>query len=90
MAKYRVWFTVKDSYGNTKEVAGGTIDLDVGLTDLTQREIDCLEEALPLEDYVTRKDLDVELDDYATDNEVVEAFQNNSSIRYSDFELKED
>lgn len=29
MAKYKVWLTVKDSYGNTKELDGGNIDIDI-------------------------------------------------------------
>lgn len=81
MATYKVWLTVKDGYGNTKEIDGGTIDVD--LTSLTQDEIDQIEEALPLEDYIKRANLDIELDAYATDKEV----DDKESIRYSDFEL---
>ncbi len=29
MAKYKVWLTVKDNYGNTKELDGGNIDIDI-------------------------------------------------------------
>lgn len=29
MATYKVWLTVKDSYGNIKEVEGGTINVDL-------------------------------------------------------------
>lgn len=89
MAKYKVYFTVKDNYGKTKEVEGGTIDLDVGFTDLDQREIDYLEEALPLENYLKKSEIATELDEYATDLEVEDAIQVNDSIRYSDFELSE-
>jgi hypothetical protein len=29
MAKYKVWLTVRDSYGNTKELDGGNIDINL-------------------------------------------------------------
>lgn len=29
MAKYKVWLTVKDSYGNTKELDGGNVDINL-------------------------------------------------------------
>jgi hypothetical protein len=89
MAKYKVYFTVKDNYGKTKEVEGGTIDLDVGFTDLDQREVDYLEEALPLENYLKKSEISAELDEYATDTEVGEAIQNNNSIKYTDFDFKD-
>lgn len=34
MAKYKVWLTVKDSYGNTKELDGGNIDIDLDKEDV--------------------------------------------------------
>ena len=34
MAKYKVWLTVKDSYGNTKELDGGNIDIDINEEDM--------------------------------------------------------
>ena len=37
MATYKVWLTVKDNYGNTKEVDGGTINVD--LATLTPDEV---------------------------------------------------
>lgn len=42
MATYKVWLTVKDSYGNTKEIDGGTINVD--LATLTPDEISQLGE----------------------------------------------
>ena len=85
MATYKVWLTVKDSYGNTKEVEGGTINVD--LATLTPDEINQIEEALPLEDYIKRENLDTELEAYATDKEVEHAVNSNEAIKYSDFEL---
>lgn len=41
MATYRVWLTVKDRYGNIKELDGGTID--VGLDNLTTEEVEVLD-----------------------------------------------
>lgn len=87
MATYKVWLTVKDSFGNTKEVDGGTINVD--LDRLSKSEIDQIEEALPLEDYIKKDELHAELGDYATDHEVEHAVDNASSIKYSDFELSE-
>ena len=87
MATYKVWLTVRDRYGNTKEIDGG--DINVGLDELTQDEINCLEEALPLEEYLKKSEIAQELDHYATDAEVTVAVQTNESIRYSDFEIKE-
>ena len=34
MAKYKVWLTVKDSYGNTKELDGGNIDINLDEDDV--------------------------------------------------------
>jgi hypothetical protein len=34
MAKYKVWLKVKDSYGNTKELDGGNIDIDLDKEDV--------------------------------------------------------
>ena len=80
MATYKVWLTVKDRYGNTKEIDGGTID--VGLDALTQDEIDNIEEQLPLDEYLKKSETDY----LATDVEVAE----RSTIRYSDFFDKEE
>ena len=85
MATYKVWLTVKDSYGNTKEVDGGTINVD--LATLTPDEVTQIEEALPLEDYIKRENLDSELEHYATDKELEHAVEHNDAIKYSDFEL---
>lgn len=87
MATYKVWLTVKDSYGNTKEVDGGTINVD--LASLTPDEVAQIETALPLEDYVRRDNLDAELVDYATDKEVVHIVENNEALKYADFKFKD-
>lgn len=34
MAKYKVWLTVKDSYGKTKELDGGNIDINLDEDDV--------------------------------------------------------
>ena len=86
MATYKVWLTVKDSYGNTKEVDGGTINVD--LATLTPDEINQIEEALPLEEYLKKADIDTELNEYATDLEVEQAVNTSDSIKYNGFELK--
>jgi hypothetical protein len=86
MATYKVWLTVKDSYGNTKEVDGGTINVD--LATLTPDEVTQIEDALPLEDYIKRENLNTELEAFATDKEVEHAVENSDAIKYSDFELR--
>ena len=86
MATYKVWLTVKDSYGNTKEIDGGTINVD--LATLTPDELNQIEEHLPLEDYIKKDSLDTDLVDYATDIEVEQAIKQNDTLKYSDFELK--
>jgi hypothetical protein len=85
MATYKVYLTVKDSYGNTKEIEGGEINVD--LATLTPDEVNQIEEALPLEDYLKKSEIDTELDYYATDAEVDHAVEHNEAIKYSDFEL---
>ena len=34
MAKYKVWLTVKDNYGNIKELDGGNIDINLDEEDV--------------------------------------------------------
>jgi hypothetical protein len=85
MATYKVYLTVKDSYGNTKEVEGGTINVD--LATLTPDELNQIEEALPLEDYLKKSEIETELEHYATDAEVEHVVEHNEAIKYSDFEL---
>ena len=43
MATYKVWLTVKDSYGNTKEIEGGTINVDL-FDKLTQEDLAKIDE----------------------------------------------
>lgn len=82
MATYKVWLTVKDSYGNTKELDGGTISVD--LDALTQEDINQIEEALPLEDYLKKSETEY----LATDEEVQQAVKQNNSIKYSNLNLR--
>lgn len=58
MATYRLWLTVKDSTGKTKEIDGGTVNID--LTKLTDTEATTIASRL-------------DLDSYATDQEVSDA-----------------
>ena len=77
MAEFRVVLTVKDRYGNIKEVDGGTINVD--LTDPV--EIDKIQEALPFNDYLKKSETDY----LATDAEVAQATKN--TVKYDDFQL---
>jgi hypothetical protein len=72
MATYKVWLTVKDSYGNTKEVDGGTIN--VNLAEMSTADIDPV--AQKLDPY------------FATETEVVNVVDNNDALKYSSFDLK--
>jgi hypothetical protein len=83
MAEYKVLLTVKDRYGNTKEIDGGLINVD--LATLTSDEINQIEEKLPLEDYLKKAEIDQELDYYATDKEVTHEVSNIDTIKYSSF-----
>ena len=88
MATYKVWLTVKDAYGNTKEVDGGNIDIDLTLDNFTSNDIEQLGEALPFEKYLKKTDIDTELSDFATDQEVTQIVQNNNAIKYTDFTIQ--
>jgi hypothetical protein len=72
MATYKVWLTVKDHFGNTKEVDGGNITID--FDELT--DVDIAQAASKLDPYFT------------TDAEVAHAVENNDTIKYSDLKLR--
>lgn len=76
MAEFKVVLTVKDRYGNIKEVDGGTIN--VGLTDA---ELDRIEATLPFDDYLKKSEIDY----LATDSEVEQATKN--TVKFDDFKL---
>lgn len=48
MAKYKVWLTVKDSYGNTKELDGGNIDINLDEEDV-ETIVDNIKDNITLE-----------------------------------------
>ena len=83
MATYKVWLTIKDSYGNTKEVDGGTIDVNLAES-LTPADINQIEEALPLDNYIKKSEADY----LATDVEFEQAVKQTNSIKYSALNLK--
>lgn len=56
MATYKLWLTVKDVNGNTKEIDGGTVNVD--LTKLTEAEAAQVAATLDLESYATDADLE--------------------------------
>jgi hypothetical protein len=72
MATYKVWLTVKDNYGNTKEVDGGTINVD--LAEMSTTEVSQM--AKQLDPFFT------------TDAEVAHVVDTKDAIKYSDFDLK--
>ena len=48
MAKYKVWLTVKDNYGNTKELDGGNIDINLDEKDV-ENIVDNLKDNITLD-----------------------------------------
>ena len=48
MAKYKVWLTVKDSYGNTKELDGGNININLDEEDV-ETIVDNIKDNITLE-----------------------------------------
>lgn len=87
MATYKVWLTVKDRYGNTKEIDGGNID--VGLGGLTEDDVEAIGVALPFSDYLRKDEAVKELDPhFTTDPEVEQAIERNDALKYGDFQLR--
>jgi hypothetical protein len=72
MATYKVWLTVRDSYGNIKELDGGNINFD--FSELTSEDVSKI--VKKLDPYFT------------TDKEVEHAVENSDLIKYSDLDLK--
>ena len=72
MATYKVWLTVKDSYGNTRELDGGNININ--LSGLSNEDIDQM--AKKLDPYFT------------TNREVEHVVEHSDLIKYSDLDLK--
>lgn len=71
MAKYKVWLTVLDSFGNKKEIDGGSID--IGLDQISDEELASIENRLNLDDT------------YATDVELHQTIiENKGSLLYQD------
>lgn len=87
MAVYKVWLTVKDHFGHTKEIDSGTIE--VSLDGLSSEDVKKVEAALPLQDYLKKEEIDQELDKFATDQEVDEAVDAKDTLKYSDFIFSE-
>lgn len=79
MATYKVWLTVKDSYGNIKEIDSGNIKIN--MDKLSDEDLDQIKQAVPLDDYLKKSDIDTELDHYATDQEVAD----KNTFKYSSF-----
>jgi hypothetical protein len=48
MATYKVWLTVKDKYGNTKELDGGNIDINLDKDDV-ENIVDNLKDNITIE-----------------------------------------
>ena len=83
MATYKVWLTVKDRYGNIKELDGGNIDVKLDEAHITK-----IEQAIALDSYLRKdalQDVHDELDaTFATDAEVAQQVD-KSTIKYGGF-----
>lgn len=88
MAVFKVWLTVKDHFGHTKEVDGGNIE--VSLDGLSPDDVKKVEAALPLHDYLKKEEVDQELDRFATDHELEEAVDAKDTLKYSGFIFSEE
>lgn len=84
MPKYKVWLTVKDNYGNTKELDAG--DISVDFTDLSQEDLNQIEEVLPLEKYLKKSEVDYLATDLEVEDVVSEATA--STVKYSGFKFR--
>lgn len=85
MAAYKVWLTVKDSYGNVKEIDGGSINID--MSKLSAEDLSKIEQSLTLDEYIKKDNAVEELDpQFATDEELFAA--TNNTLKYADFELR--
>ena len=84
MAKYKVWLTVKDHFGNTKELDGGDISID--FAGFSQETMEQIEESLPLEDFIKKSEIDY----LATDEEVVEVVNDATAntVKYRGFKFR--
>lgn len=81
MATFKVWLTVKDNYGNTKELDGGNITLD--LEALSDKDISRIGEAFLLEEYLKKSETDY----LATDKEVEMAIK--PTVKYGEFKFRD-
>ena len=80
MAKYKVWLTVKDRFGNTKELDGGNINVDFEA--LSDKDISQIGEAFLLEEYIKKSESDY----LATDTEVESAVK--QTVKYGEFKFR--
>jgi hypothetical protein len=69
MAKYKLWLTIKNNDGSTKEICAG--DVDLSLDNLTDEQA---------------KQLADRLDPHL----ITEEEYDNTTFKYTDFELKEE
>ena len=81
MAKYKVWLTVKDHFGNTKELDGGNINVDFEA--LSDKDISQIGEAFLLEEYIKKSESDY----LATDTEVESAVK--QTVKYGEFKFRD-
>lgn len=86
--EYKVALTVKDRYGNIKEIDGGIINID-----LTDNTLEKIEESLPFRDYLKKSEINKELGHFATDAEVEsaikEAAKTAEAVKYAGFKFED-
>ena len=80
MAKYKVWLTVKDHFGNTKKLDGGEVNFD--FEKLSDKDLSKIGEAFLLEEYIKKSESDY----LATDTEVESAVK--QTVKYGEFKFR--
>ena len=79
MATYKVWLTVKDRYGNVKEVEGRDLVIDIGPDTFSNEDLEAFEDVLPFKEYIKKSESEY----LATDEEVA------NTVRYGEFKFKD-
>lgn len=83
MATYKVWLTVKDSFGNTKELDGGTIDVD--LNQVAEDAKDMIDK----DGFITKTELDTAIEEHAQDTKPAVYVPNVTPNNVLEFNLQE-
>jgi hypothetical protein len=84
MATYKVWLTVKDRYGKTKELDGGAIDVD-----LEQVAGDIVDHIESNTDFISRSELEETIDSVVSEVKPIVYVPNVTPNNVLEFTLKD-